>query len=154
MKGDGNLEDIRVLLQRSLMRTNSRLAKRLSRNLEPYNLSGAMYGIIRNLGTESLTLSELSQRLLRVNSNTTALIDSLEKKGWVERVRDPEDRRVIRVRLTAGGNALYAKVLPQHTEFIRKLLEPLTDQEVIQALALLTKIETLCERDTNAIAIE
>jgi DNA-binding MarR family transcriptional regulator len=151
MKGDGNLEDIRVLLQRSLMRTHSRLAKRLSRNLEQYNLSGAMYGIIRNLGTESLTLSELSQRLLRVNSNTTALIDSLEKKGWVERVRDPEDRRVIRVRLTASGNALYAKVLPQHTEFIRDCLEPLTDQEVIQALALLTKIETLCERDTDAI---
>jgi DNA-binding MarR family transcriptional regulator len=149
MKGDGILEDIRVLLHRSLIRVNSQLAKRLSSDLERYNLTGAMYGIIRNLGTDNLTLSELSQRLLHVNSNTTALIDNMEKKGLAERVRDPEDRRVIRVRLTAAGLALSAQVIPEHTEYIREVLAPLTDEEATQVLALLTKIETLCKTEPN-----
>ncbi len=149
VKGDGIVEDIRVRLHRTLIRVNSKLGKRLKTNLEQYNLSGAEYGILRSLGPESLTLSEISQRLLRVNSNTTVMIDNLEKKGWVERVRDQEDRRVIRVRLTPEGIRMRDRVLPQHSEFIREVLSPMTDQEVAQILVLLAKIEAVCEGEAN-----
>ena len=143
-EGDG-VEDKRVLVHRALIRAHGKLGKILKRHLEQYNLSGAEYGIIRSLGDDSLTLSEISQRLLKVNSNTTAMIDNLEKKDWVERVRDQQDRRVIRVRLTAAGRDLRDRVLPEQNQHICQTLATLSDAESETLLVLLDKIEQICD---------
>lgn len=43
---------------------------------------------------------------LRVTAGaTTRLLDGLEKKSWVRRTRDPEDRRRILIELTPKGHA-------------------------------------------------
>jgi Transcriptional regulators len=147
LKKGAMMEERRVILQRALIRVNSKLGRVLKKNLEPYNISGAEYGIIRNLGETALTLSELSQRLLRVNSNTTAMIDALERKGLVERIRDEADRRVIRVKLTGSGLKLRDKVVPVHNDYIARLLTPLSDEESIRLLELLEKVEGICDRD-------
>ena len=139
------MEDKRIILYRSLIRVQGKLQKLSKRHLERYNLSGAEYGIIRNLGEETLTLSELSQRLLRVNSNTTAMIDNLEAKELVQRVPDPDDRRVIRVRLTEAGRQLRDQVVPKQNEFIHQLLASLTDFETTALTALLDKVEKICD---------
>jgi MarR family transcriptional regulator, 2-MHQ and catechol-resistance regulon repressor len=139
------LEDQRVLLQRSLIRVNSKMARASKRHLEQYNISGAEYGIIRNLGDKALTLSELSQQLLRVNSNTTAMIDSLEQKGLVQRVRDPVDRRVIRVKLTETGSKLRDAVVPSHNRYINSFFGSLNDGEIANLQKLLQKIESICD---------
>jgi len=45
-------------------------------------------------------------RVARITKQSmSALVDHLEKTGYVERVEDPEDARAIRVRLTARGKA-------------------------------------------------
>lgn len=139
------MEDKRVLLHRSLIRVQGKLQRLSKSHLEQYNLSGAEYGILINLEGDPLTLSELSQRLLRVNSNTTAMIDHLEAKGLVKRAPDPEDRRVIRVSLTEKGNKIREKVVPSQNRFIRELLAPLTDFETTALIALLEKIEKICD---------
>jgi DNA-binding MarR family transcriptional regulator len=141
------MEDKRILLQRALMRTSGKLAKVSKANLEQYNLSGAEYGILRNLGDGALTLSEISQRSLRVNSNTTAMVDGLESKGLVERVRDEADRRIIRVRLTAAGVRLRDEVVPRQNSFIREFLSGIDDADINQLLNLLQKVEAICERE-------
>ena len=139
------MDDERVILQRALIRVNNKLGRALKQHLEQYNISGAEYGIIRNLNDETLTLSELSQRSLRVNSNTTAMIDSLEQKGIVQRIRDAEDRRVTMVRLTEAGLKLKNEVVPSHNEHISKFLAPLSNADVAELLVLLGKVEDLCE---------
>ncbi len=139
------MEDKRVLLHRSLIRVQGKLHRLSKSYLDQFNLSGAEFGIIRNLEDTALTLSELSQRLLRVNSNTTAMIDHLEAKGLVKREPDPEDRRVIRVRLTETGIKLCQEVVPKQNRFIQELLEPLTDFETTALTALLEKVEKICD---------
>jgi len=52
---------------------------------------------------EGLPLSRLRDLLCCVGSNVTALVDRLEREGLVERRRDPGDRRVIRLYLSASG---------------------------------------------------
>lgn len=140
------MEDKRVLLHRALIRVQGKLQRLSKSHLEQFHLSGAEYGIIRNLEGEALTLSELSQRMLRVNSNTTAMIDHLEAKGLVKREPDQKDRRVIRVKLTEAGEKLREKVVPKQNAFIRELLTPLTDFEATALTALLEKVEKICDR--------
>lgn len=141
------MEDKRVLLYRALLRVQGKLHRLSKLHLESFKLSGAEYGIIRNLGDQALTLSELSQRMLRVNSNTTAMIDHLEAKGLVRREPDPDDRRVIRVKLTEAGIKLRGEVVPKHDKYIKELLEPLTDFEATALTALLEKVEKICDDD-------
>lgn len=139
----------RVLLYRALIRVQGKLHRLSKLHLEQFNLSGSEFGIIRNLGDNKLTLSELSQRMLRVNSNTTAMVDHLEAKGLVKREPDPDDRRVIRVKLTEAGMKLREEVVPKQNNFIQELLAPLTDFETTALTALLEKVEKICIDDPS-----
>lgn len=139
------MEDKRVLLYKAIFRVQEKLHRLAKLHLEQFNLSGTEYGIIKNLGESALTLSELSERMLRVNSNTTAMIDHLEAKGLVRREPDPKDRRATRVRLTEAGIKLWEEVVPKHDGFISGLLSVLTDFETTALIALLGKTEKICD---------
>jgi len=54
----------------------------------------------------SLPLGELSQKMYLHPSTITGVVDRLEKKGYVSRDRDREDRRVVMVQLTPKGKRL------------------------------------------------
>lgn len=141
------MDDKRVLLYKAILRVQEKLYRLSKINLERFNLSDAEYGIINNLEDNALTLSELSQRMLRVNSNTTAMIDRLEAKGLARREPDPDDRRVIRVRLTEAGRELRDEVVPKQNRFLQELLAALTDFETSALIALLEKVEKKCLDD-------
>jgi DNA-binding MarR family transcriptional regulator len=51
----------------------------------------------------SLTMSHLAELLDVSLSNATGIVDRMEERGYVERERDREDRRVVTVRLAEGG---------------------------------------------------
>jgi DNA-binding MarR family transcriptional regulator len=60
--------------------------------------------LILHLGeADGLTISELARRCGLENSTMTPLLDELEKRRLAERVRDPEDRRAMRLHLTPEG---------------------------------------------------
>jgi DNA-binding MarR family transcriptional regulator len=63
--------------------------------------------LILHLGDEDgLTMSELGKRCGLESSTMTPLVDELERRKLIGRVRAPEDRRVIRLHLTPGGRDL------------------------------------------------
>lgn len=57
---------------------------------------------------------------LRINVSTLSIaINKLEKKGCVRRIRNEEDRRVVRISLTAKGR----RALDQHEKFYFDMVE-------------------------------
>lgn len=56
------------------------------------------------------TLTSLSETLYIDDSTASRVVDSLEKKGLTERVRDDADGRRVRIHLTAAGRELHATV--------------------------------------------
>ena len=64
---------------------------------------GAMPLILHLGEADGLTISELARRCGLENSTMTPLLDELEKRRLAERVRDPEDRRAVRLHLTSHG---------------------------------------------------
>jgi DNA-binding MarR family transcriptional regulator len=61
--------------------------------------------------TGAMTMRELAERMGCEPSNTTFVIDKLEKQGLVERHAHPTDRRAKQLVLTAKGHALREEVL-------------------------------------------
>lgn len=94
----------------SLINSGRAVERMLEDALVPTGLSLAKFGALTHLVEEGepLSLSECAEKMTCVRSNITQLVDRLEADGLVRRVRDPEDRRVVRAALTAEGIARQA----------------------------------------------
>jgi DNA-binding MarR family transcriptional regulator len=73
-------------------------------------ISGLQYSILCALGAGRKTIAELSRHLMRNPSTFVPAVDALERKGLVDRGRDPDDRRRTPLLLTADGRRLLAEV--------------------------------------------
>ena len=77
------------------------------RNLKLPNISFQQILAIVNIDDEGLKMSSLSKTLGIDNSTGTRLIDGLETKGLVRRVRDKIDNRIVKIFLTDSGKKIY-----------------------------------------------
>ena len=74
---------------------------------EKFGITGPQLWALKTISqNESLSLSDLSERMYLHPSTMTGVIDRLERKGYVTRSRDKVDRRVIYVQLSAEGKRL------------------------------------------------
>ena len=90
--------------------------------------------------TKGLPLSEIAERLLVSGGNVTGIIDRLERDGYVHRVRDKTDRRVVKALLTEKGFELYKSFLPRYKEVMHRINSGLTEQERRHLQQLLKKL--------------
>ncbi|MEV6805142.1 MarR family transcriptional regulator [Streptomyces sp. NPDC051132] len=67
-------------------------------------------------------VQEISDRVHLSQSALSRLIGRLEKDGLVERGMCPEDRRGVRVSLTAKGRALHGEVRPVQRAVLARML--------------------------------
>jgi DNA-binding MarR family transcriptional regulator len=65
---------------------------------------------LRHLQEAPLTQQELGRRLGLEKSTVSRLIDTMARKEWVDKARDPDNRRYQRVRLTRAGGRAAARV--------------------------------------------
>jgi MarR family 2-MHQ and catechol resistance regulon transcriptional repressor len=57
--------------------------------------------------------TELADKLLKTGGNLTLVVDNLERCGFVARSRKADDRRYVRVALTAKGRKFIAALFPK-----------------------------------------
>jgi DNA-binding MarR family transcriptional regulator len=120
-----------------------------------FGLTGPQSLVLRLLiKSGSLSSADLSRQMYVTPSNITGIIDRLEKKGLVERIRKQGDRRVVLITPTESGQEL-GKILPDPIE--RRIINQLADlePEQLQVLALamnqiLNLIETKAMKETPA----
>jgi DNA-binding MarR family transcriptional regulator len=75
------------------------------------------------------TMSEVADGLRVTTPAVTGLVDKLEKRGLVERVRDQEDRRVVRVCLAPHAQQMGEAHLAERRRQMRAVLATLTPEE-------------------------
>jgi MarR family 2-MHQ and catechol resistance regulon transcriptional repressor len=98
-----------------LLRATRSVTARLERTLANEGVTDTQFGALEALyHLGPLCQRELGKKLLKSGANVTTVIDNLEKRGLVQRVRQSDDRRFVAVHLTAEGRALVQRVLPLH----------------------------------------
>ena len=65
------------------------------------------------------TIGQLAEQLLIRHHSAVGLVDRLAEHGLIDRVRGSEDRREVRVRLTAGGEARLKRLSVLHRDELR-----------------------------------
>ena len=71
---------------------------------------------------------EVGAQMHITSGTVTALLDNLERKGYVERRGDAHDRRRVLVDVTPSAQAVLDRVLPAVQQLCRTLVDPLGPQ--------------------------
>lgn len=85
---------------------------------------------------------------------TTALVDRLARKGFVERYRSDEDRRQVMVRMTPTGVRLTMQLYGPLVEEGQTVFADLSNRELRQMRQYLETITELTDRHRQRVATE
>src|SRR5690348_15941214 len=69
-----------------------------------------------------MTIGDLSTKMFLACSTTTDLIDRMEKNNLVERVKDTNDRRVVRIHLLDEGKRIIDEVIKKRQRYLEEVL--------------------------------
>lgn len=141
-----------------LLRTSDEVFSVGDRNLANHSMSHGRFGVLmllwrstqppaaKLMGAESCaggprTPAELADAAGVTRATMTGLIDTLERDGFVKRLPDPNDRRMMSVLLTPKGEKFLEKFLPGHFRAIAALMGTLNESERKTLVRLLNKIQ-------------
>jgi DNA-binding MarR family transcriptional regulator len=96
--------------------------------------------MIRLREGKEVTASDLCRALRHDTGALTRMIDQLEERGYVSRVRSKEDRRVVQLGLTAAGSKITDKLTPIIVERLNTALDGFSKAEFNELSRLLTKL--------------
>lgn len=116
-------------------------SSRFAERTREIGLTPSDAGVLRLLGrTPGLSQRALADRLGAVPSRVVPLIDSLQARGLVERVRSSTDRRNYELRLTAAGATMLRTLREVAEKHEAELLAPLTGDESARLGSLLARL--------------
>jgi DNA-binding MarR family transcriptional regulator len=86
------------------------------------------------------TASDLASDLDHDSGAITRVLDQLERRGFLQRRRSSQDRRVVELRLTAAGKAIAEELLPLVVDQTNAALAPLSKPEFEQLHGYLVRL--------------
>lgn len=89
---------------------------------------------------EPKNMSSIARELSVTVGTLTISMNSLVKKGYVERTRGQEDRRVVYISLSERGRKAYENHAQFHKEMIQSVTGELTDEELEALIKALSKL--------------
>lgn len=104
----------------------------LERQLSKYNINRSEYillDVLKETGT-SLRPSDLKIWLHLAKHTITMLINSLERKGLVQRRIDDSDRRSLQVSLTSRGWELTGQIMPVRRQVVHEVMSCLPEEQI------------------------
>lgn len=126
----------------ALLRTADLVRRAMTALLDPHDITVQQYNVLRILrgaGERGLPTLEIAERMIEQTPGITRLIDRLEAKGLVVRVRCDSDRRQIFCRITKPGLSLLAALDQPVRESEEASLSTLSERQLRQLLTLLEK---------------
>ena len=98
------LADIIMVMQRCFV-------QHLSEELSRGQVSFSQYFLLGHISSnESLSMTEIADKMTHTTAAATGLVDRLENLGYVRRTHGADDRRKVLVRITPKGLALVGRI--------------------------------------------
>lgn len=105
------------------------------------DLTPPQFAVLAKLGAEGTLSQNHLGRLVAMDAATTkGVVDRLLRKGFIETVPSPTDRRRVEISLTETGRGFLARVLPVAARISERTVRNLTARERDRLLALLDRL--------------
>jgi len=144
-----DLEDVNVLEEKDAvaaiekkLRYIAAIIKQKGREiLSNYKITPPQFIALQWLFEEGdMTIGELSNKMYLAFSTTTDLVDRMEKNSLVKRVKDPSDRRVVRIHLLEEGERIIDECIQKRQLYLKEVLINYSIEEVFRLEKHLTKL--------------
>jgi DNA-binding MarR family transcriptional regulator len=93
-------------------------------------------------------MSDMAHVMKVTTAATTGIVDRLVKCGYVMRVFSPDDRRIIKIKLTPKGLALIRKISLERRQMVVRTFGRLSEQDRQDYLRILLQIKNILTQET------
>ena len=111
--------------------------------IRPHGFTTSQAYVLMQLNqTSQLTMNELSDRLNAQTSTMTRIVNNLVRDGYIKRLKDESDRRIVVVALTEKGIDAACRLQRDIKDYYRKIVTCLPEgqvEEVLKATAQLVE---------------
>lgn len=104
------------------------------------------YILMKMVSDGNTNLAQIREYLAVSKPAVSQMLSALEKRGLLTKEPDPESRRNLIVKLTPAGQAVLAGKELEFEARYEKIRHNLTDAEITQFVALISKMNTAIER--------
>lgn len=97
-------------------------------------------------------MTHLAQFMQVTTAAMTGIVDRLVRDGYLVRVYEPKDRRIIRVKLTTKSDALVKKINQQRRRMIIKIFGEISEVDRQDYLRILMQIKDILTKEVSSHA--
>lgn len=124
--------------------------KKLMRDMPVSDISRQKFGLLQLINSNDCnTMSYYSNKTMISRPNLTVMADKLIEEKLIERMYDPNDRRVINLKMTEKGKNVLEKHKIKVKEALLKKFEMLGDDEVKRLNELINEMESIMKNITR-----
>ncbi|NLW17772.1 MAG: MarR family transcriptional regulator [Firmicutes bacterium] len=145
-QSDASFEQTIIELDRLIRHANSIIRRRGRDILQEFDITPPQFDallILKNNKGENLTIGELGERMYLACSTATDLVDRMERNGLVERIRDTNDRRVIRLQILEKGYQMVEEVLAARKRYLSEALKDVPQEDIQAMIKSMTQLDQL-----------
>lgn len=139
------MENVKETLNELLVDLFNHILVLEEKNLQDRGISLSMTEVhtLENIQkSKTKTMSDVARLQLITQGTLTVAVNRLQKKGYVSRLQDAQDKRIIRLSLTAKA----LDVLAIHDEFHEEMIDSfISDLKIDQDVALITSLRRIME---------
>ena len=124
-----------------ILRASNLLVDDLKKTLKNYPINTTEFSVMEFLYSKGeKSIQEIRDRILLASGSATYVVDNLERKKYVRRIVNQNDRRITYIKLTQAGKDLINDIFPTHKKNTKEIFNDLTNEELITLKEILKKI--------------
>lgn len=136
----GHMDSLLQKLSELIYRQKNKFAEEAGISRQQFDVLSIIYD------KGQVTMGELCKEISSACSTATDLADKLERAGYVERLREKSDRRVVRLSILPKGEKLLKTVVDNRADSLGKLLESFEYDELMNTISFLETLTDKLER--------
>lgn len=135
-----------MVIRDLLKKLNRSFGSLITRDLVEFGITVPQGLVLKQISDGPKTIGQLSQSIGLSYSTISGIIDRLERDGWVMRIRDDADRRVIWIQKTIKVEEIKRQIPVFQENYYTELFRDLSEQELDQIVDSLVKLTRQLEK--------
>lgn len=135
-----------MVIRDLLKKLNRSFGSLITRDLAEFGITVPQGLVLKQIADGPKTIGHISKSIGLSYSTVSGIIDRLERDGWVTRIRDDADRRVIWIQNTIKVEEVKRQIPVFQENYYTELLQDLSQQELDQIVDSLVKLTRQLEK--------
>jgi len=94
-------------------------------------------------------MTDLAKFMHVTTAASTGIVERLVRLGYVQRIYDQEDRRIVKIKLNTKGTEILKKIIQQRTQSMTKVFSQISEDDRADYLRILMQVKDILEKEED-----